>query len=77
MKSSSGEPEPLDLDSGLPVTPEDVAALRRAREQAQTMSGDEYLAFLASFGHATYEELKARPLFKGEPFVLHGRDDKD
>ncbi len=75
MKSSSGEPEPLDLDSGLPVTPEDVAALRRLRQPP--MTSEQYLAFLASFGHATYEELKARPLFKGEPFILHGQDDKD
>jgi hypothetical protein len=69
LKSSSGEPEQLDLDSGLPVTPEDVTALRRL--SLPPMTSAQYLAFLASLGHATYDELKARPLFKGEPFVLH------
>jgi hypothetical protein len=55
----------------LPTTAEDVAALRRAREQAQRMSLDEYLAFLEAFGHAPIEVLRARGTHEGaEPFAL-------
>jgi len=63
------KPEPLDLEHGLPVTPEDVAALRRARELT-TLTWDEYAAFLAALPTPSIEELRARPLLTGEPFRL-------
>ena len=68
--SSSDSSDDLDLERGLPVTPADVAAQRRAHEASRTMTFTEYLAFLASFPPASYEELKQRPHPRGEPFTL-------
>jgi hypothetical protein len=61
--------EPLDLDRGLPVTAEDVAAQRRLRAPAFA-SVAEYLAFLAALPAPSYEELRARRGPRGAPFVL-------
>lgn len=39
--------EPLDtFEIDVPITPEDVAALARAREESYRMDADEYLQFL-------------------------------
>jgi hypothetical protein len=67
--SSPVKPEPLDLEHGLPVTREDVAALRRARALS-SLTWQEYEAFLAAQPLPTHEELRARPLLTGEPFRL-------
>lgn len=58
----------LDLERDLPATPAEVKALRKAREAALHV-GD-YLAFLATFPEPTPEELRARPITRGEPFTL-------
>ncbi len=68
--SSQDSSEPLDLDRDLPVTPQDVAALRRAREMTYPMTLDEYFAFLSALPPASYETLRARRGPCGEPFVL-------
>jgi hypothetical protein len=67
--SSPAKPEPLDLERGLPVTREDVAALRRARALT-SLTWPQYEAFLAAQPAASYDELRARPLLSGEPFRL-------
>lgn len=66
--SSAGKDDRLRLDRDLPTTAEDVAALRR--NQPGPMSYAEYIAFLERLPQATYEELRARPVSKGEPFRL-------
>jgi hypothetical protein len=68
MSSSVGS-EPLDLEHGLPVLPEDVLALRRARARS-SLGWEEYVAFLAAQPPPSLEELRARPLSGGEPFRL-------
>jgi hypothetical protein len=66
---SSDSSEPLDLERGLPVSPEDVAAQHRLRAPSAS-SLEEYLAWLTSLPPPTHEALKARPGPRGEPFVL-------
>ncbi len=58
-----------DLAADLPTQPEDVAALRRAR-RASAMSGREIVDAVRQIGGATAAELRARPVFRGEPFTL-------
>ncbi len=76
--SDSSEPPPatagasLDLERGLPVTPADVEALRRARQAASAMDSGAYLRFLAAQPQATPEELRARRGPCGPPFRLPG-----
>ncbi|MEM6456706.1 MAG: hypothetical protein AAF772_16565 [Acidobacteriota bacterium] len=71
------DPASFDLDAfmtqlerDLPTTPEDVAALRRAREASLTMTPAAYGAFLKMLGPADIETLRARPVFSGPPFEL-------
>lgn len=66
---SNGPSDPLDLERGLPTTPDDVAALRRLR-QPRAISTKELLRFLALLGPPSYEALKARSGPRGEPFRL-------
>lgn len=68
MSRSSERSDLGSLEKDVPTTAADTLALRQAR--VQPMSGDEYLAFLATLGDAPYEVLAARPLLTGEPFVL-------
>lgn len=56
----------LDLERDLPVTPEDVAALRRLRYPRV----DDYLAALSRLPAPSPEELAARRGPRGEPFEL-------
>ena len=67
MTSSRGD-DLLDLERGLRVTPEDVVALRRAREIP--LSPEERAQLLTALPEATSEELRRRPLFRGTPFRL-------
>lgn len=67
--SSHGKVEPLDLGRGLPVTGEDMAALRRARSLS-SLTWEEYETFLATQPVPSIDELRARPLLTGEPFRL-------
>jgi hypothetical protein len=62
--------EPLDLDRGLPVTPEDVVVLRERRERLPPMTFREYLVFLQSVPSASPEQLRQRGGPRGEPFRL-------
>jgi len=59
----------LDLERGLPTTPEDVAALHRVRD-AGALDFEGYLRFLAQLPPLTYEQLRAKPGPCGEPFKL-------
>lgn len=68
MIRSSERSDLESLEKDVPTTAADTLALRQAL--VQPMSGDEYLAFLASLGHAPREVLAARPILTGEPFVL-------
>ena len=52
----------------VPATPEEVAALRRARRPV-ALSGEAYLKFLAQF-RATSDQLRARKGPRGAPFRL-------
>jgi hypothetical protein len=66
----SNEPsEPLDLEHGLPTTPEDVAALRRIRSLA-TVATSDFLRFMAALEPPAYLALRARRGPRGEPFRL-------
>ena len=58
----------LDFDRDLPTTAADVEALRKARVASRHV--EDYLAFLATFREPTLEELRARPITRGEPFTL-------
>lgn len=58
----------LALEQGLPTTAEDVRALRAAAAPHALAPAD-YLRFLRLV-KASYEELRRRPVFKGEPFTL-------
>lgn len=64
----------LDLERGLPTTPADVAALRRARAPSGPPSAAdtaEYLRFLASLPQPSAAELRSRPgPAQGPPFRL-------
>jgi hypothetical protein len=65
----SSEPsEPLDLERGLPVSADDVAALHRLR--GRRIETREFLAFLARLPAASYEDLRARTGPRGAPFDL-------
>lgn len=66
--SSNHDPEPLDLERGLPTTAEDVAALKRLRYRC--VSTEDYLRFLRSLAPPTTEELRRKPGPKGPPFRL-------
>jgi hypothetical protein len=80
--SSNASPDParaaarpaLDLERGLPTTPADVAALRRARAPAgppSAASAAAYLRFAASLPPPSAAELRARPgPAPGPPFRL-------
>lgn len=67
--SSPGRPELLDLERDLPTTPEDVAALRRAREVVR-LDSTGYLRFLASLPATPGLDLRNRRGPRGEPFDL-------
>jgi len=67
---SDDRSEPLDLERGVPTTPEDVAALRRAR-RLPTLSTEDYLRFLARLPLPSPEALRSRRGPRGEePFKL-------
>lgn len=59
----------LDLEKGLPTTPEDVATQRRLKRELR-ISPEAYKAFLEMLGPRPYEELRARKGPRGEPFTL-------
>ncbi len=65
---SRAKDDVLDLVRGLPVTPEDVEALRLHRPGPMTF--DEYCDFLSHLPPVPYEVLAARPGPRGEPFRL-------
>jgi hypothetical protein len=67
---SNDPSEPLDLERGLPTSPEDVAALWRLK--AGPVATDNYLVFLASLPAPSHEALRARPGPRGVPFTLEG-----
>jgi hypothetical protein len=65
--SSCKDSLPIDLEADLPTTQADVDALRRLGRVGLQVT--DYLAFLATFGDATPEQLRARPGPRGEkPF---------
>jgi hypothetical protein len=62
--------EPLDLEEGVPTTPEDVAALRRAR-QRNVLSTEDFLRFLDQLPRPSRAALRSRRGPRGdEPFKL-------
>jgi hypothetical protein len=68
--SSSDRFEPLDLDRGLPTTPEDTVALRLLRRNLPVLTAEEYFRFLATLPHPSAEDLRRRRGPQGEPFRL-------
>jgi hypothetical protein len=66
---SDGLSEPLDLERGLPTTPEDVAALRRLRSLRPVATAD-YLRFMAALKPPAWTSLRARRGPRGESFRL-------
>jgi hypothetical protein len=68
--SSRDPSELLDLDRGLPTTPQDVEALRRLRQMPLVLTAGEYFRFLAILPQPSPEELRRRPGPRGEPFRL-------
>ncbi len=67
---SSGSPELFDLERDLPTTAEDIAALRRLRNQPR-LTLEEYFAFLRSLGPLPGGVLRARKGPSGDhPFDL-------
>jgi hypothetical protein len=59
----------LDLERGLPTSPEDVAAQRLLRIRA-TITTVDFLRFMAALEPPTSVALRARRGPKGEPFRL-------
>lgn len=71
MTSSSRRSEPLDLERGLPTTPEDVAALRRIRAARRRLSTADYLRALSQLPPLPPEALRRRRRATGtQPFRL-------
>jgi hypothetical protein len=68
--SSSDRSELLDLDRGLPVTPKDIAVLRRLRHAPPVLTAQEYFRFLAALPQPSPDELRRRPGPRGEAFRL-------
>jgi hypothetical protein len=67
--SGSSRPSDLDLERGLPTTPEDVEALRRARRRR--FGTEDYLRALARLPPLSPEALERRRRAGGaEPFRL-------
>jgi hypothetical protein len=64
----SDEVELLDLDRGLPTTPEDVAAQDRLRAPRLTTS--QYVAWLRSLPKPDPQSERMRSISIGEPFTL-------
>lgn len=58
-----------DLDRDLPTSPEDVAALRRARRDS-AMTPQQIADAVRQFKSPTFAERRARPGQRGEPFTL-------
>ncbi len=58
----------LDLERDLRTTPEDVAVLRRLRDEPVT--AEQYAELLRAMGHASREELARRRGPRGAPFEL-------
>jgi len=58
----------LNLERDLPVTPEDVEALRRLRYPVP--SPEAYRRFMERIGHASIEDLRRRKGPRGKPFEL-------
>jgi len=69
MASSSSDSELLDLDRGLPTTPEDVQALRLAR-RSRRLSTEDYLRALKRMRPPAEPERPRQRVFGGEPFRL-------
>ena len=70
MTSSSRDSDVLDLERGIPTTPEDVEAQGRVR-RARRLSTEEYLRALARFPPHPPERLRSRRrVYGGEPFRL-------
>jgi hypothetical protein len=67
MKSSD-DPDLLDLERDVPTTPEDLAALKRARELASRVNFDACLRFLAALGPAPPAALRSRKGPRGNEF---------
>lgn len=71
MKRSSDSGEGLDLESGLPTTEQDTAALRRLKGLPR-LDFDAYLRFLASLPSTPHEKLRWRRGPRGDkPFSLN------
>jgi hypothetical protein len=70
MMQSSDPSEPLDLERGLPTSPEDVAVLWRSK--GRHIETHDFLAFLARLPAPSYEALRARTGPRGAPFTLEG-----
>lgn len=68
--NSARSSTPIDLEAGLPIRPEDVLALRRAK-RAPAMTLQDYLNFLAQLEDPPVGVLKARRGPRGDiPFEL-------
>lgn len=57
-----------DFDNGYLKAAEGDAAWDQPPLAPMTM--DQYIEFIAKYGGATYEQLRARPCFSGPPFRL-------
>jgi hypothetical protein len=70
--SGSSRPFELDLERGLPTTPEDVLALRRVRARRR-LATEDYLSALARLPSPSREAVRSRRRAGGaEPFRLGG-----
>jgi hypothetical protein len=68
MSGSSKGSDLLDLERGLPTTPEDVEALRRVR-RARRLATEAYLRALARLSPPP-DELRRKRVYGGEPFRI-------
>lgn len=66
--SSSKKYADLDLERGMGLRPEDIAAMAQSA-RPRALSPAEYLAFLQQF-EVSSEELRRKPGPRGEPFTL-------
>jgi hypothetical protein len=69
MTVSSSDSHLLDLERGLPTSPADVLALRRAKA-SRRLSTEDYLRALARLPPVAPDRRSEKRVYGGEPFRL-------
>jgi hypothetical protein len=70
LMKSSEDSEPLDLERDLPTSPEDIEALRRARQLSGAADALEFFEWIRSLPHQPDLRLRRIHSASDEPFEL-------